>query len=94
MLLMNLENLRKFDFVQKCITYPVENYPKNVMFFHDQAIINDLLKNNITILPSIYNCQLSYAKKYSIDEYNNLIIQGNKLIHFLAETNTDLFFKL
>lgn len=94
MLLMNLENLRKFDFVQKCITYPVEKYPKNVQFFHDQAIINDLLKNNITILPSIYNCQLNYMRKYSIDEYNSLIIQGNKLIHFLGETNTDLFFEI
>ncbi len=60
-LLMNVEYLRKIDFVKKVRLFVNEHY--NKILYHDQDILNALLYNEILYLPHKWNMMDCYLYK-------------------------------
>lgn len=75
-LVMDIENLRKFNAEQKFLTWTIEN--KSSIKLGDQEIINEVLKGCIKIVPDEWNVQSSNFTNRS--SYTN----APKIVHFVA----------
>lgn len=86
-ILMNLDYLRKYDFVDKSINYVIQN--ADILKYHDQDVLNGLLHGQILPLPHRYNLHdtLYHDKRYISKEQISIIeeeMQPEKrvIIHF------------
>lgn len=66
--LLNLDYLRNYDYVQKAINYVAQN--SRLLKYHDQDVLNGLLHGHILPLPYRYNLHdnLYHNKRYSHKE--------------------------
>ena len=80
-LLMNLEGLRKINFVSKCKGAYEEHLLKK---FNDQDLINLTLESDKFILPERFNTFARYSEKQDIvdKKINNL---NNSILHFIGD---------
>lgn len=88
--LLNLDYLRDYDFVQKSIDYVTQNAAS--LKYHDQDVLNGLLHGQILTLPYRYNLHdnLYHIKRYSRKEQIPIIeeeLQPDKriIVHFSSK---------
>lgn len=84
-LLLNLNLLRKTDFLDKALSFIREN--KERIFFHDQDVLNALLGNNAKLLPVKWNmldCFYSWPPLIQSKKLSELRAADKKkcIIHF------------
>lgn len=90
-LLLNLENLRKDNFLNKALTFDCNSKPIYKRHWcHDQTIINELYQNKIKILNSKFNTQLDYRYQVKINDIPSAAV----LVHFLGIENKISFWEL
>lgn len=89
-ILLNLDYLRKYDYVQNSIDYVIQNAKS--LKYHDQDVLNGLLHGQILPLPYRYNLHdnLYHTKRYSSKEQIPTIEKELKpdkrtIIHFSSK---------
>ena len=77
-MVMNLSNLRKMDFTNKCLEVEKKIPTPNTGWQHDETIINYLMKDKLTFLPLKYHyCyNREYEKKIDYSDVSVLHIVG------------------
>jgi lipopolysaccharide biosynthesis glycosyltransferase len=80
-LLMNVDLLRKVDFLKRCITL-YNNHEANIVW-QDQCIINKVLECNKLILPNEWNFQI-FSPDILLQEWSDILESNPSILHFIG----------
>jgi lipopolysaccharide biosynthesis glycosyltransferase len=80
-LVMDLEMLRKMQFLEKCIT--LQSKDEKSIIWQDQCIINKVLESNKSAVPREWNLQI-FPPEIHLNEWNHILNDQPSILHFIG----------